>query len=96
MTEKRFENIMENFGNAVEKTAENAASVFDKSMNKAWSFYPVRFIGKTLTFCTGAGLMASYIPLEEKGYHQTAKICLISGGLIIAAQLAEMIIFRKK
>ncbi|MCI9575849.1 MAG: hypothetical protein HFJ84_04065 [Clostridiales bacterium] len=96
MTEERFENAMEHFGNAIEKTVEGAANVFDKSMDKAWSFRPVRFIGKTLTFATGAGLMASSVPLKEKGYHKTAKLCLISGGVVIAAQIAELFIFRKK
>lgn len=96
MTEERFEKTMEHFGDAVEKTVEGAAKVFDTSMNKAWGFRPVRFVGKTLTFLSGAGLMISSVPLEEKGYPKTAKFCLIAGGVIIVAQVAEIIIFRKK
>ena len=72
---------MEHFGGAVEKTVEGAANALDKSMNRAWSFGPVRLIGKALSFCAGAGLMASYFPLKEKGCHKAAKFCLISGGI---------------
>lgn len=95
MTEERFEQVMEHFGDAVEKTAENAANILDKSMNKAWSFWPVRLIGKTLTFCSGVGLMASYIPLKENGHPRIAKICLVSGGVIVGAQIVELLIFKK-
>ena len=77
MTEERFENAMEHFGNAVETVVEGAATVVDKSMDFMWGFRPVRLVGRTLTFLTGAGLMASSVPLEEKGYHKTAKACLI-------------------
>ena len=96
MREEKFENAMEHFGNVVEKTVEGAANVFDKSMDKAWGFRPVRFVGKTLAFITGAGLMASSVPLEEKVYHKTAKFCLFGGGVIIVAQIAELFIFRRK
>ena len=96
MTEERFEQVMEHFGDAVEKTAENAANILDKSMNKAWSFWPVRLIGKTLTFCSGVGLMASYIPLKENGHPRIAKICLVSVGVIVGAQIVELLIFKKK
>ena len=65
-------------------------------MNFAWGFRPVRFIGRSLTFLTGAGLMASSVPLEEKGYHKAAKACLIGGGIVIVAQIADMLIFRKE
>lgn len=68
MTEDRVERAMEHFGDVVEKTAEGAAAVLDKSMNFAWGFRPVRFVSRSLTFLTGAGLMAGSIPLEERGY----------------------------
>lgn len=96
MTEERFEKTMEHFGDSVEKTVEGAAKIFDKSMNKAWRFRPIRFIGKTLTFLSGTGLMVSSVPLEENGYPKTAKVCLITGGVIVVAQIAELIIFKKK
>ena len=95
MTEERFENAMEHFGNAVETVVEGAATVVDKSMDFMWGFRPVRLVGRTLTFLTGAGLMASSVPLEEKGY-QTAKACLIGGGVVIAAQIIEIAVLRRK
>ena len=44
MTEERFEASMEHFGDAIEKTAEGAAKVLDKSLNLAWGFRPVRCV----------------------------------------------------
>ena len=96
MTEERFENAMEHFGNAVETVVEGAATVVDKSMDFMWGFRPVRLVGRTLTFLTGAGLMASSVPLEEKGYHKTSKACLIGGGVVIAAQIIEIAVLRRK
>ena len=96
MTEERFENAMEHFGNAVETVVEGAATVVDKSMDFMWGFRPVRLVGRTLTFLTGAGLMASSVPLEEKGYHKTGKACLIGGGVVIAAQIIEIAVLRRK
>lgn len=96
MTEERFENAMEHFGNAVETVVEGAATVVDKSMDFMWGFRPVRLVGRTLTFLTGAGLMASSVPLEEKRYHKTAKACLIGGGVVIAAQIIEIAVLRRK
>ena len=96
MTEERVENAMEHFGNAVETVVEGAATVVDKSMDFMWGFRPVRLVGRTLTFLTGAGLMASSVPLEEKGYHKTAKACLIGGGVVIAAQIVELAVLRRK
>lgn len=96
MREERFENAMEHFGDAVERTVEGAANVFDKCMNKAWKFRPIRLAGKTLSFLTGAGLILSSASIAEKGYHRAAKICLISGSVIILAQIVEWMIFRKK
>ena len=95
MTEERFENAMECFGNVIENTVEGAATIFDKSMEFMWGFRSVRFVGKTLTFLTGAGLMASAVPLNEQGYHKAAKVCLIGGSIVVAAQIVEMLIFRK-
>lgn len=96
MTEERFEASMEHFGDVIEKTAEGAAKVLDKSLNFAWGFRPVRILGNTFTFLTGAGLMASSVPLDEKGYHKTAKVCFISGGIVIIAQIVELVVFRRK
>ena len=96
MTEERFENAMEHFGDAVETAVESAATVLDKSMDFMWGFRPVRLAGRTLTFLTGAGLMASSVPLEEKGYHKTAKACLIGVGVVIAAKIIELAVLRRK
>ncbi|MCR1839214.1 hypothetical protein [Murimonas intestini] len=96
MKEERFEASMEHFGDAIEKTVEGAAKVIDKSVNLAWKFRPVRFAGNTLTFLTGAGLIASSVPLDEKGYHKTAKACLIGGSLVIIIRIVELAVFRRK
>jgi len=96
MKEERFEASMEHFGDAIEKTVEGAAKVIDKSLNLAWKFRPVRFAGNTLTFLTGAGLIASSVPLDEKGYHKTAKACLIGGSLVIIIRIVELAVFRRK
>ena len=96
MTEQRFESAMEQFGAAVERTAEGAAAAVETCMNLAWGFRPVRLAGKTLSCLTGAGLMASAAPLREKGYHRAARACLIGGGVVIAAQIIELAVFRKK
>ncbi len=85
MTEERFEQII-----------ENAADKLDKSMNRSWNCRPVRVIGKTVSFLTGVGLIAGAIPLSEKGNQTAAKACLISGCLIIVAGIAELLIFKKK
>lgn len=66
MTEERFENAMEHFGNAVETVVEGAATVVDKSMDFMWGFRPVRLVGRTLTFLTGAGLMASSVRFYQR------------------------------
>ena len=96
MTEQKFESAMEHFGAAVERTVEGAATVIDKSLNLAWGFRPVRLAGKTLACLTGAGLMAGAAPLKEKGYHRAALACFIGGGVVIAAQIIELAVFRKK
>lgn len=96
MTEERFESAMEHFADAIERTAEGAAAVIEDSMSFAWSFRPVRFAGRALTFLTGAGLMASAVPLKKKGYHRAAKACLVSGGVVTAAQIIELAVFRRR
>ncbi|GAA0803609.1 hypothetical protein GCM10008910_37130 [Faecalicatena orotica] len=96
MTEQKFENTMEHFGDTIEKTFEGAAKILDKSLNLMWSIRPVRLIGKTFAFLTGAGLIAGAVPLDEKGYHKAAKACFICGGLILLAQIIELAILRKK
>jgi len=96
MTEDRFEQIMENAGDSIEKSVENVADKFDKSINKAWRHRPVRFIAKTFTFLLGVVLMVSAIPLLKNGQNLVANICLISGILIIAANIAELIIFKRR
>lgn len=96
MTEQRIESAMEHFGAAVERTVEGAAAVVEKSMDFAWGVRPVRLAGKTLACLTGAGLMAGAVPLKEKGYHRAALACFIGGGVVIAAQIIELAVFRKK
>lgn len=54
MTEEKIEIAMERMGDAIEKTVDGAA-------NKAWRHRPVRVIAKTISFLTGAGLIASTI-----------------------------------
>lgn len=95
MTEQRMENAMEQFGGAVETTVEGAAAVLDRSMDRMWGFRPVRFAGRALTLAAGAGLMASSVPLKEKGYHKAAKACLIGGGVIVEAQILELALIRR-
>ncbi|MDO4274348.1 MAG: hypothetical protein Q4D16_11815 [Eubacteriales bacterium] len=85
MTEERFEQII-----------ENAADKLDKSMNRAWNHRPVRIVGKTLSLVTGGGLIAGAFTLSEKGNHTAAKVCFISGCIVIIAGIAELLIFKKK
>ena len=84
MTEERFEQII-----------EDAADRFDKSVNRAYRRRPFRFICKAINFGAGAGLMASAIPLAEKGNHTAANICLVSGGVVIACGILQHVIFKK-
>ena len=78
MTEERIEAAMEHMGNVIEENVDRAA-------NKAWSRRPVRSVAKSLTFLTGAGLIASAFPLSDNGNHTGSKICLISGCIVIIA-----------
>lgn len=89
MTEERF-------GQIIERAVEGAAYKLDASLNRAWKHKPVRFIGKTLASISGLGLMASSVHLSNKGNHTAAKICFISGGVVIASNVLELIIFKKK
>lgn len=86
MTEERFGLIIEN-------AVESAADKFSTSLNRAWKHRPVRYVGKSLVTLSGLGLMASYIPLSRRGKHTAAKTCLISGGIIVAANVLEFLIF---
>ena len=87
MTEEKIEIAMERMGDAIEKTVDGAA-------NKAWRHRPVRVIAKTISFLTGAGLIASTI--TENGNTTAAKICLISGCIVIVAGIAELIFIKRK
>lgn len=89
MTEERFEQIIEN-------TIEGAANKFDRSMNRAWKHRPVRVIGKGIACLSGIGLVIASFPLFEKGQNTAAKVCLISGGIVIAANVIELLIFRRR
>ena len=96
MTEDKFEEVMENAGETIEKGIENVANKFDKSVNRAWNHRPVRFIAKTLVFLLGAILIACSIPFFESGEQTVATLYLISGIVIIIANIAEFIIIKRK
>ncbi|UWP61241.1 hypothetical protein [Ruminococcus gauvreauii] len=85
MTEERFEQII-----------ENAADKFDKSVNRAWNRRPVRIAGKTVSFLTGAGLIAGAVSFAGRDSHTAAKICLISGVLVFLSEILQLIIFKKR
>ena len=89
MTEERIEAPMEHMGNVIEQK-------FDRAANKPWSHRPVRIVAKSLTFLTGAGLIASAFPLSDNGNHTASKICLISGCIVIIAGIAELIFIKRK
>lgn len=89
MTEERFEQVIEN-------AIEGAANKFDHSMNRAWKHRPVRIIGKSIACLSGVSLLAASLHLFDKGQGTAAKVCLISGGIVIAANAIELFIFRKK
>lgn len=89
MTEEKFEQV-------IETAVEAAADRLDHSVNRAWAHKPVRIIGKGIACLTGVGLLAASLPLLEKGQHLAAKVCLISGGIVIAANILEHFIFRQK
>ena len=89
MTEERIEQGIEN-------AIEGAANKFDHSMNRAWKHKPVRVIGKSIACLSGVGLIVASFPLFEKGQNTAAKVCLISGGIVVAANVIELLIFRKR
>ena len=89
MTEERFEQVIEN-------AIEGAADKFDHSMNRAGKHRPLRSIGQSLACRSVVGVLAASLPLFEKGQGTAAKVCLISGGIVIAANAIELFIFRKK
>lgn len=89
MTEEKLEAALKHMGDTIEKTVEDAA-------NKAWRYRPVRIVFKTLSFLTGAGLIVSAAPLAETGSHFAAKVCFISGCVVILAGIAELIFIRRK
>ena len=95
MTEDKFEEIMENAGQTIEKGIENVANKFDKSINKAWNFRPVRLIAKTLVFLLGIILVVSACSFFENEQYTVANLCLVSGVMIIIANIAELFIFRR-
>lgn len=95
MTEDKFEEIMENASETIEKGIENVANKFDKSINKAWNFRPVRLIAKTLVFLLGIILVASACSFLKNGQYTVGKVCLVSGIVIIIANIAELFIFRR-
>lgn len=89
MTEERLGEIIEN-------VVEGAADKFDKGMEKAWKFRPVRFIGKTISFVSGLGLIVVSFPLAEKGHELLAKICFISGIVVVVIESLILLLFRRK
>ena len=78
------------------KYTSSNSSFYKTTPNKAWRHRPVRVIAKTISFLTGAGLIASTIPLTENGNTTAAKICLISGCIVIVAGIAELIFIKRK
>lgn len=89
MTEERLEAAMEHMGDVIEKTVDGAA-------NKAWKKRPVRVITKAISFLTGVGLIVSSIHLSTNGNNTIAKVCLISGIIIIIAGILELIFIKHK
>lgn len=89
MTEERIEAAMEHMGKVIEANV-------DKLANKAWSHRSVRIVAKSLTFLTGAGVIASAFPLSDNGNYTASKICLISGCIVIIAGGAELIFIKRK
>ena len=86
MTEERFE-----------QAVEQAADRFDKSVNRLWNRHrSLRVVSKGAALLTGAGLMASALPLAEQGRGAAAKACLIGGGAVVGFTILELMIFRRK
>ena len=89
MTEERLGEIIEN-------AVEGVADKFDKGMEKAWKFRPVRFIEKTFSIVSGLGLMVVSFPLAEKGHELLAKICFISGIVVVVVESLILLLFKRK
>ena len=96
MTEEKFEEVVEQMGDSIEKAVEGAADKFDKSINKAWKHLSIRIAAKALIFLTGIGLIVSAILLMEHGHITISKVCIVSGILVIVSGVAEMVIFKTK
>ena len=92
MTEGQLEEAMERFGRAVEHTADR----FDRSVNRAWRYRSVNLAGRVLSLLMGIGLAAGAMSLYERGKHAAAKACLVGGGLVIAMEVIQIVLFRKK
>lgn len=96
MTEERFEEIIEQAGETMEKGIEKAADKFDKSMNRAWTHGPVRFIANTVVFMLGAFLIVRALPFYDNDQHTIANLCLISGIVVIVSNIVELMLFRRE
>lgn len=84
MKEERFEEII-----------EQAANRVDCSLTQTWKNHPsLRIASRSLSIITGAGLMASALPLSRKGKKTAAKVCLVSGGVILAAEAGMALLFK--
>lgn len=86
MSEERFEEII-----------EQAADRVDCSLSKVWRDHPsLRIASRSLSIITGAGLMASAIPLSRRGKKTAAKVCLVSGGVILAAEAGMALLLKEE
>lgn len=96
MTEEQFDAAVERMGDALERTVEGAADQLDRSLTRACRHRPVRFVCKSVSLLTGVGLAAGAFHLAGRGSRTAARVCLISGGLVIGAGILEWALFRKK
>ena len=80
----------------LEQVIEAAADRFDGAMNRAWTHRPVRIVGQAATFAAGLGLLAGALPLLERGRTGAARACLIGGGLVLLAGVAQKALIRRK
>lgn len=67
MTEERFENAMEHFGNAVETVVEGAATVVDKSMDFMWGISSSTVSGKNTYLFNRCGAYGELCTIGRKG-----------------------------
>lgn len=96
MTEDRFESMIEGAAGRFEKEVEDSADRLDKSIDRAWSYIPVRIIGKALSYATGVGLVAGGIRLWGRGNDMVSIICFICGGMIIISEITALCILKKQ